>query len=202
MARKTLKRGVGGRFIKGGTKGAARSTAIVRQGARAPARAASPGRIVVIGQASPPAKRKSGGVSRGGGVGGPVHRDLVGSLKAKGPYLAAGAAYGFVMGASSGTAVKIREVVSKVPTIAAIGVPATHGILLAFISTKTKGKMSRAIDALGFAALMKASTNLGASSFDLTAAAKLSGADDGDMSGAIEDGDLAGDDDGMRGEGD
>lgn len=193
--RKTPARGKGGRFLKGsGSKRSSGTTAIVVQAPRAPAR--RPSRAPA--RKAAPRKKRRGSVGAGG------HSSLIGSLKAKSKPLIAAVAYGWVTKADNATARRGKELLDKVPTLDAIGKPLSHGILAAFIATRTTGKVRMVFDNLGFAALMQGASNLGSRNFSLSEAAKLSGDDDSeDLSGAIDDDEGVGyEDDEVRGDGD
>jgi hypothetical protein len=182
--RKTPARGKGGRFMKKSKSSG--STAITRRAPSAPVRRSRP---------RPPA-RSSGRRRRShGGSGG----SFVGGLKARVRPLVASAAYGWVMTADSGTATKIKGYLAKVPTVEAIGAPATHGILAAFIASRTKGNVRMVFDNLATAALMRAAWNLGSRNFNMSEAAKLSGGG-GDLSGEIGPDEAGAYDDELRGD--
>ena len=168
--RKTPARGKGGRFVKKSSGG---STALARRAPSAPARRSRP---------RPPARRPAPRRRRSHVGGG----SFVGGLKQRIRPLVASAAYGWVMTADSSTATKIKSYVQKIPTVEAIGAPATHGILAAFVASRTKGTARMIFDNLATAALMRAAWNLGSRNFKLADAAKLSGADDeSELSGEI-----------------
>lgn len=183
--RKTPARGKGGRFTKSST-----TTAVARSAPRAPTRRR---------RAAPPARRAT---RRRRSVGGTA---FVPRLKSQMRPLAGSIVYGWITNGDAGTtAGKVKEYLDKVPTLAAIGKPATHGLLFTFVATKTRGMVRSIADALGTAALHRAAYNLGASNFNVSAAASLgAGIDDGDLSGEIDDDEAAGyDDDAMRGDDD
>lgn len=167
--RKTPARGKGGRFVKKSSG----STAITRRAPSTPAR--RPRRRPPAAPARRTYRRRSSG---GGG-------SFVGGLKQRIRPMAASAAYGWVMTADSSTATKIKSYVNKIPTIEAIGAPATHGILAAFVASRTRGMARTIFDNLATAALMRAAYNLGSRNFSVSEAAKLSGGDTDDLSGEI-----------------
>lgn len=177
---KTPARGKGGRFVKGSGGGSKRRasgpTAIVVAAPRAPARRSAPR------APAKPIRRKRRGASVGG------HTSLIGSLKAKSRPLIAAAAYSWVTRADNATARRGKEILDKVPTLDALGKPVSHGLLAAFIATRTTGKVRMVFDNLAFAALMQGASNLGARNFSVSEAAKLSGDGDDvdDLSGAID----------------
>lgn len=123
---------------------------------------------------------------RGGAVG------AVRPLRAQLHDLMGSAGYGFLTGDHS-HARDLRQYVAMVPTLDAIGAPASHGLLLHFIATKAGGSIRKIAGHLSHAALMHAAHNLGATGFDHEKAAKLAG-DDGEI-GDDDLADLAGDDD-------
>jgi len=182
--RKTPARNSKGRFVKGsgggGRKSSGGSVALAR-------RAPSPivireTRMVAASGGGKSAKRKGGAVRAGGGdrVGG--YTAMMPSLKAKAPLVVASTIYGWATG-GAGSAAKVKEMIVKIPTVKSIGAPATHGLILTFVATKTKGNVRKWADRLALAALMRAGHNLGASGFDVAKAAQVSGY--GDMSGAL-----------------
>jgi len=131
------------------------------------------------------ARRRRGG---GGGGGGAVRtlrgqfRDLIGA-----------AGYGFLTG-DHNKMPAVTSMVAKVPTVAAIGKPASHGLLLHFIAGQTSGMLRTAAGHLSHAALMHAAHNLGKTGGDLQAAASLSGDDYGYGDIGDDDFDDVGDD--------
>lgn len=167
--RKTPARGKGGRFVKKSSG----STALARRAPSAPAR--RPRRRPPAAPARPRRRARVGG----GG-------SFTGGLKARIRPMVASAAYGWVVSADSSSARRIKEYLDKVPTVSAIGAPATHGILAAFIASRTKGTVRMVMDNLATAALMRAAYNLGSRNFSVSEAARLSGGDtDEDLSGEI-----------------
>jgi len=188
MAR-TMARNTKGRFVK-----QSKSTrALVRRSPTTIVRT----RTRVVKVASRRRRGSSGSSGRGTGV--------VARLKGLAPQLAASAGYAFVTRGKSSTATSLNTYVKKIPIISAIGAPATHGILALLIAANTGGTFRKIADYTAVAALHQAAANLGSSSFDYTAAAKLSGSDDDfamgtmdgdDEIGADDDADIVGDDDG------
>jgi hypothetical protein len=194
--RKTPARNSKGRFVKGGRGGGGGSVAIVRSAPRAVARR-SPGSVVVVRAPATPAKRKARRGRRRHG-GGSFAGGLVGALKSKGKHLGGSVVYGWITSGTGETAVKVREFVDKVPIVDAIGKPATHGLLLTFIATKTKGWARDIADSLGTAALHRTAYNFGANDFDMKKAAAVAGAPE-DMSGDIDADESAGYDEELTG---
>lgn len=156
-----------------------RSTALVRRGSTA---VRTRTRYVKIGR-----RRGRRGGSAGGGartLRGQV-RDFIGAM-----------AYGFATG-DHGKAPAVRAFVRKVPVLAQIGAPATHGLILHFIAGQTSGKLRMAAGHLSHAALMHAAHNLGGSGFELDKFQTMAG-DEDYLSGDIDDDlgdDEVGDDD-------
>lgn len=177
---KTRARNKKGRFIKGGGG----SKAMVRSGTKT---------VVKYRKAKSPAKRR---YRRSGGGGG--GRGMVAELKGLGPELLASSLYGYATQAPAKDdkgedtmAAKARELLDKIPIVDTIGKPATHGLAFLFAGQVIGGKSRRFLGLAAKAALHKAAGNLGASAFDLEAAAKLG--DDGDdvhLEGDVSDGDL------------
>lgn len=158
------------------------STAMVR---------AAPAQIIRVTapRALTKAKPKKGKRRHGGGG---ASTSLMGTLKSKAKHLGGSVGYGWITSGTGDTAKTIRDTLAKVPTLDAIGKPASHGLLATFIATRTKGMVRDVFDSLGTAALHRAAYNLGASDFSLEKAAALAG--DDEMAGDMDD-DEAGDDD-------
>lgn len=157
----------------------------------APQRRRSPAvrtRVVAV----PRRRRRSGG---GGGAG-----SMIGALRAKVPGMLGSAAYGWLTlgwnqsGNPSGVATMAHDLVTKLPTLSAIGAPASHGVIFTLGARYTSGRIRQILDLLGTAALHRAAHNLGASGWDNDKASQMSG-EDGDMSGEIGEDDLRGDED-------
>lgn len=146
-----------------------RPTALARRAPSSPARRRSSS-LERRRRAAPLQRRRS---RRSGGGG----RSVVAVLKRKAPELIAGSLYAYATSGASPTAQKIQATIRKVPVIAAIGAPATHGILLTVIACNTKGKLSQISDYFATAALHRAAWNLGAVGFDREKMNKLSGDD-------------------------
>lgn len=156
-----------------------RTTALVRRGPRAVARRAST--KVRTRYVKVRSRRRRGSSGSGG----------VRPLRAQVWDLGAAAGYGYVTQAShagGSFGAQAKEMLGKIPTLDAIGVPASHGLLFHFVAQRTGGKLRKVLGHLSHAALMRAAYNLGASGFDHEAAAKLSGEDDDDdvFAGAID----------------
>jgi len=179
MAKTKMARNAKGRFVKQSSA----SKALVRRGSSS----------VVVVRSAPltKAQAKKKGRRRGAGKGAGV---LV-RLKSMAPELAASAAYAFVTRGKSPTAAKVNAYVKKVPIIAAIGAPATHGLLALLIASNTSGTVRKVADYTAVAALHQAAANLGATSGDFKAAALLAGVDDDVEMGSMGDDDIGDDDD-------
>lgn len=168
---------------KSPTRRARTTTAVVVAAPRAPARRRrSPSRSIAR------RRRRSSSGYRGGG--------FVATLKSRTAPLAGAAAYGWATKGDSPSAASVRGYLAMVPTLDAIGAPASHGLIATFIASKTGGMARKVFDAIGFAALMQAMHNFGSTNFDLDKTAKLAGSDeDSDLSGSIDDDEAAGYDD-------
>lgn len=173
---KTMARNRQGRFVKQSKQ----TRALVR---RSPTTIVKTRTRVVQ---APRARRRSGGGGKGAGV--------LSRLKQLWPELAASAGYAYVTRGKSSTAKSIGTYVKKIPTLDAIGAPASHGLLALLIAANTSGGFRKGADYLAVAALHQAAANMGAADFDYTAAAKLAGVDDDFAMGSM-DGDAANDDD-------
>lgn len=130
------------------------------------------------------ARRRRRGASSGGAAR---------SLRAQFRDLMGAAGYGFLTG-DHNKAPAITSAVAKVPTVKAIGAPASHGLVLHFIAGQSSGMVRTIAGHLSHAALMHAAHNLGKTGGDVASAAALAG--DGDY-GDIGDDDFddVGDDD-------
>lgn len=172
-----------GQFKKGGgshKKSRARKPIVVAA-QRAPARRA-PTVIVAGGTKSPAKHKRRHGLVRGGhGVGA-----FIPNITRKGPDLIASAAYGWVTTRDAGTpGAQLNDLLKKVPTVAAIGAPATHGLLFNLIAVMTKGTVRMIADRGATAALHRAMYALGASGFDFTKWAAMSGEAESDLAGEL-----------------
>lgn len=187
MSRKTPARNSKGRFVKGGGGGRSKSrrrssapratsTALVRAPAPQIIRVSAP-RSVARSHSRGVRRRRSGGDSSGLGGG------FLTVLKRRSKQLAGSAGYGWITASGSETATKIKETMDKLPTIDAIGKPATHGLALLFIATKTGGMLRTVSDSLAMGALHRAAYNFGANGFDLEKSAAVG---DDEMSGEID----------------
>lgn len=186
-----------GQFVKGGggrKRSRSRARATVALAVRESVTLSAPRRRSPVRYrpaAAPRRRRRRGGFLSGGGGG----TSVVGVLRSKLPGMVGSAAYGWITQApTSQLANTARNWLNKVPTISAIGVPASHGVLFAFIASKTSGRIRQIADALGTAALYHFAHNVGAAEFDFAKGAVMSGGDDlsGEM-GADED--MRGDED-------
>lgn len=103
--------------------------------------------------------------------------------------------YGFLTG-DHGKADGVRDFVKKVPTLDAIGKPASHGLLLHFIAGQLGGKFRKVAGHLSHAALMHAAYNFGFTGLEYDSAIKMAGDDDGGdyLAGDIDPNDLPVDD--------
>lgn len=119
-------------------------------------------------------------------------KGIVPSIRGKLPLMAGSAAYGFITQGKSATATALNKYLDMVPTVASIGKPATHGLLLTGFACFTSGRVRKYADALATAALQQFAHNLGAADFAFAQAATMSG---DDLSGSIGANELRGDDD-------
>lgn len=177
--KKSSSRGGGGRAkARRALPASSTSTALVR---------AAPTQVRVVRvNAGPPAKKKKHGgrsISRIGGEDASLNRGLLDSLKKEWKGLAGSAAYGWVTQSGAENANTIKTYLDKVPTLDTIGKPASHGLLLLFVATKTKGIARKVSAALAKGALYRSTFNFGANNFDLEKAAAVG---DDELSGEIE----------------
>lgn len=146
-----------------------------------------------------PAPKKKHRPRSGGGGGGTS--GAIRELKSMAPELMASGAYGYATQAPAVDAKgektmagQAREILEKIPTWDQIGKPASHGLFFIFAPAVfgIGGKPRRIAGLLAKAALHKAAGNLGATAFDLEAAAKLGDDEMGDvhLSGDISDADV------------
>ena len=128
-------------------------------------------------------RRRSGG--GGGGINAGVRE-----LKAMAPELMAAAGYGFMTKAPAVDAKgektiagQARDLLDKIPVWDQIGKPASHGFAFIFAPALLGigGKPRRIAGLLAKAALHRAADNLGATAFDMEAAAKLGDDEMGDV---------------------
>lgn len=174
LAAYNKKRGIGSSGSRKGSKSIARrgSTTVVTVKAPTPAKP----------------KKKRGGRRRSSGSSAGFR-----TLKAQVRDLLGAAGYGFLTG-DHGKAPSITAMVNKVPVVSAIGAPASHGLLLHFIASKTSGSVRMAAAHLSHAALMQAAHNIGVTGGDFATAVTMAGGDD-EISGEIDDYDTGDDDD-------
>jgi len=187
MPRKTPARNSKGRFVKGhrssGGGGRSRRSSTSRSASSvALVRAPAP-QIIKVSAPRAISKPRKGGVKRrhtdASGLGG----GFLSVLKRRSKQLAGSAGYGWITQSGSETATKIKETMDKLPSIDAIGKPATHGLALLFIATKTGGIVRTVSDSLAMGALHRAAYNFGANGFDLEKSAAVG---DDEMSGEID----------------
>ena len=186
--RSTPARTANGRFKKGGgTKAVARRTSSATTVRRNP-----PVTVAQFVSGKAPARRRTArrpvGAAAGGGV--------LTARQRRWKLVAAAAAYGYASSSDHGG--QLYGYLQKVPKIAAIGAPATHGILACVVAEYTKGTTREIFDLVATAALMRAGHNLGAAGFNMSVAASMSG--DDDLSGEIGQDDGIGYDEELRGE--
>jgi hypothetical protein len=184
---KTRTRNRKGQFVKGHSTS---STALARRPSQAVKKYKRGSTRTVVKYRT----RGGGGGGRGPGV--------VNELKALGPELLASSLYGYATQAPATDdkgeetmAAKARELLDKIPVIDTIGKPATHGVAFLFGGSLIGGKARRYFGLAAKAALHKAAGNLGASAFDLEAAAKLGDDESGGtvhLEGDVSDADIVG----------
>jgi hypothetical protein len=183
-----------GRFVKSGRKRKSstrrrRSAGTVSLAVRETVSLSSPRRRApAVRYVRAPARRRRR--SGGGVLGGAGLKGIVPSVRSKLPLMAGSAAYGFITQGSSATATKVKSYLDMVPTIAAIGKPATHGLVLTALACFTSGRIRRYSDLLATAALQQFAHNVGAADFQFAKAATMAG--DDDLSGSIGEDDIRG----------
>lgn len=174
MARVRLGRDRKGRFLRRSS-----SRALVRRRPASVARRSTRRSVALA-----PRRRRRGRSGGGGGGARPLRAQLWD--------FGASAAYGWLTGPSpSGMQEQAQDILRKAPVVAAIGAPATHGLILHGIALYTGGMFRRVAGHLSHAALMRASYNLGAAKFSVSEAASL-----GDDESYAGDLDIEGDDEG------